>query len=219
MQNKHIFLVFTLASVVATGPVTAAVASNEKVEQAESPFQTFKKDIKCVFTRKGFTRKRKTRLTKQGLVLLGVVAFWYGFHIVRKPGTSNREKTIPARTGGREETQSENLAEDHEYTEKVDSMITGKTRARRELRDATQEYQTAICRAQRRYDEATERLDKFEKTVRADWKTSEKTYHDTLYDQTPEEERKKAQQAFTKASRRQRIFLQKNIDSMQSRAQ
>ncbi len=99
------------------------------------------------------------------------------------------------------------------------TITTRKASARRELRDATQDYQTAISRAQRSYDEASERLDKFEKTVRADWKTSEKTYHDTLYDQTPEEERKKAQQAFTKASRRQRIFLQKNIDSMQSRAQ
>ncbi len=221
MNIKNKILAFMLVSVIATEPVVAAVESKNKVEQAKSTFKTFKKDVGRIFTRKGFTRKRKIRLTKQGFGLLSVVAFWYGFRIVREPSASNRKKPIPAtRPWNPEETQRENIWEDHFYIEEVDSIITELTTARWKLLYEAQEDQLARDYALSRYDEATKRFDEFEKTVRADWETLKNAYRDTLNDyQTPEEEREKAKQAFTKAARRHRIFLQKNIDSMQDRAQ
>lgn len=221
MNIKNTILAFMLVSVIATEPVVTAVESNDKVEQTKSTFKTFKNDVRRIFTRKGFTRKRKMRLTKQGFGLLSVVAFWYGFRIVREPSASNRKKPIPAtRTQEPEGSQREAIWEDHEYIENVDSIITELATAIRELSYATPKNQSALDSALSRYDEATKRFDEFEKTVRADWETSQNAYRDALGNyQTPEEERKKAQQAFTKAARRQRIFLQKNIDSMQDRAQ
>ncbi len=220
MNIKNTILAFMLVSVIATEPVMAAVESKNKVEQAKSTFKTFKKDVRRIFTRKGFTHKRKIRLTKQGFGLLSVIAFWYGFRIVREPSASNRKKPIPAtRTSEPKETKREDTWEDHFYREEVDSMITELTTARWELSCATQEDQSARDYTLRRYDEATKRFDEFEKTVRADWETSKNAYRDALNDQAPEKEREKAKQAFTKAARRQRIFLQKNIDSMQDRAQ
>jgi len=77
MNIKHILLTFTLLSLVATEPIMAAVERNEKAKQAESTFQTFKKDIKCAFSRKGCSREQKIRLLKQGLTLLGAVTLLY----------------------------------------------------------------------------------------------------------------------------------------------
>ena len=79
MNSKHILLAFTLISLLSTDPVVAMSEDNGNVEQAESTFKTFKKDIKCAFSRKGCTREQKIRLAKRGLKLLGAVALLYGF--------------------------------------------------------------------------------------------------------------------------------------------
>ncbi len=213
MNIKNTILAFMLVSVIATEPVVAAVESKNKVEQAKSTFKTFKKDVGRIFTRKGFTHKRKIRLTKQGFGLLSVIAFWYGFRIVREPSASNRKKPIPAtRTSEPKETKREDTWEDYEYKKEVNSIITELTTARWELLYG----QSARDYAERRYDETTERFDKFEKTVRADWETSKNAYRDALNDyQAPEEEREKAKQAFTKAAHKQQIFLEKNTARIQ----
>ncbi len=79
MNIKRILLAFTLTSLVATLPIMAALESNNRVGQAESAFKTFKKDIKCAFSREGCTREQRIRMAKRGLKLLGAVALLYGF--------------------------------------------------------------------------------------------------------------------------------------------
>ncbi len=75
MNIKNSVFLFTLVSLIFAGPIMAAVESNNRVEQAESTFKTFKKDIKCMFTIEGCTREQKIRLAKQGLKLFGIVIF------------------------------------------------------------------------------------------------------------------------------------------------
>ncbi len=101
MNSKHILLGFTLVSLVATGPIMAVVESNDKVEQAESAFKTFKKDIKCAFSREGCTRAQKVRMAKRGLKLLGAIALLYGFLRVRTKVMAFRAKAM-ARDAERE---------------------------------------------------------------------------------------------------------------------
>ncbi len=93
MNIRHILLSFTLVSLVATGPIMAAVESNN-VEQAKSTFQTFKKDIKCAFSREGCTREQKIRMAKRGLKLLGAIALLYGALKVKAKVTAFRAKVM-----------------------------------------------------------------------------------------------------------------------------
>ena len=95
MNIKRVLLAFTLALNALIVSPAHAISSAEymalakghraslggspeektnKLDQAKSALKTFKKDIKCVFSREGCTREQKIRLAKQGLGLLIIIA-------------------------------------------------------------------------------------------------------------------------------------------------
>jgi hypothetical protein len=61
--------------------VGCAHSDNETLEQSRqenSIFKTFKNDLKCLFSKQGCTRKQKTRLLKQGSLLISTVLILSG---------------------------------------------------------------------------------------------------------------------------------------------
>ncbi len=109
MNIKNTILAFMIVSVIATEPVMAAVESKDKVEQAKTALKTFRKDIKCVFSREGCTREQKIRLAKQGLGLLTVIAvLGGGGWLAWKSRVKKREETEAER---RQQSEREHQAQ------------------------------------------------------------------------------------------------------------
>ena len=76
MKSKNILLTLICACVFFTVPVSvAAVGSKKEIERADSAFKTFKKDIRCMLSRRQqCTDEQKRRLIRDGLGLIAVAA-------------------------------------------------------------------------------------------------------------------------------------------------
>ena len=132
MNIKRILLAFTLAlSALIVGPAQAISSAKymalakghraslrgspeekrNKLEEAKSALKTFKKDIKCMFSRKGCTREQKIRLAKEGLGLLTVIAVLSGSWLVWKSRVKRREKAAEEQERLEKERQEAKRAE------------------------------------------------------------------------------------------------------------
>ncbi len=161
MQSKHTLLAFILVSVVATEPITAAVERKSKVEKVRSTFQTFKKDILSIFSRKGCTRKQKVRLSRQGGLFLGATAVLASIYYGRKwsKGTGK-----PGGPDGRQEPPQQDL----QYVEELD-RVDAKQQAQHPIEPPQAKENLRKSPLERRLEEARRHLEKLrEKQQQAD---------------------------------------------------
>ena len=76
MNTKNIILALTLISTGAIEPTMAATPlRSARIKQADSAFKTFKKDMKCMFSRtKKCSPEQRRRIKRKGLALIGALA-------------------------------------------------------------------------------------------------------------------------------------------------
>ncbi len=86
MKTNNILLALICASVFSAVPVSVAAESSKKeVEKVDSAFKTFKKDIRCMLSRRQkCTAEQKRRLIRDGLGLAAAVVAITGFALGAK---------------------------------------------------------------------------------------------------------------------------------------
>ncbi len=75
MNSRNIILSLILISMGTTElAITAALPSKAKIKEAKSMYETFKNDIKCLFSRtKKCTPEQKSRIKKEGIALISIL--------------------------------------------------------------------------------------------------------------------------------------------------
>ncbi len=168
--KSRILLAFTLVLGTLVGSPAQAISSAENValakanrsvlrgqekkdrlEEAKSALKTFKKDIKCMFSREGCTKEQKIRLLKQGLGLVGIIALLTGGWFVWKARAKKREDL-----SAKASAQAEAAAAKREGEE----MAAQQARERQEAKRAAELERERQAEAARLEREEAERLER-----------------------------------------------------------
>ena len=81
MNKNHVMLSIVLVCMLATQTAVCAQDKAGLINKAQETYRTFKKDMKCVFSKQPCTRTQKKRLIKQGAALTGIVVVLAGLGI------------------------------------------------------------------------------------------------------------------------------------------
>lgn len=126
MNIRSKIIALALVATMAINPIMAAVPQKQEITQAKSKFQTFKKDIKCMFSREGCNAEQKKRLMWEGAALIAAVLLlagggYYYYHSRQKEKKRTEQLKEEAEEDIKEahKERAETQAKEEEVREKI----------------------------------------------------------------------------------------------------
>ncbi len=135
-------LSIVLVCMLATQTAVCAQDKAGLINKAQETYRTFKKDMKCVFSKQPCTNEQKKRLIKQGAALTGIVVVlaglgiggglgigaWWQQHGKQGSGFEPIKKAPPTKES-EEEIQADELVDVPQTKEKIPTQMFAKNKA------------------------------------------------------------------------------------------